>query len=218
MRNAATSGLSTRWPAVERQQMRYASHSCNPARALTRPKGSKTGSVPTCLIAAPAGPHTGRLVMASDWAVVAVGAITGATGFLGSLLVSRTTNRAAQLKVEGDMKQLEERSKADMEQLKENSDRRNYADRMVRFASFQMHKRAVYSDLLGAGQATSADGAPSAWSEQLARALIVAEPSLRNHLMQLDNPDLPLRDAELTNLVEAMQTDVNTQPKFPKSQ
>ncbi|MEU2207576.1 hypothetical protein AB0B95_10570 [Streptomyces hygroscopicus] len=130
--------------------------------------------------------------MALDWAAVAVGGITAVAGISGSLILAWTTRRTAEQRVKADLMQGE----------------------FTRFAVFQMHKRAVYSDLLKAGQDTSqgsADGVPSEWSKERARALVVAQKPLRVKLMELTDAELPLRDEQLTDLVVAMREDVDTQ-------
>ncbi|MEV7442918.1 hypothetical protein AB0O22_17485 [Streptomyces sp. NPDC091204] len=139
--------------------------------------------------------------MASDWAIVAVAAI----GLAGSGLVAWAGRRTADKQAESAMAQLQLRVQAERKQQLE-------VDRFMRFAAFQMHKRAVYSDLLKAAQEMSQDPADhvlSEWSKERARAMVVAEEKLREHLMTLPSPSLPLPDPQLTVLVELMRADVN---------
>ncbi|MGW3653535.1 hypothetical protein [Streptomyces sp. NPDC000878] len=139
--------------------------------------------------------------MASDWVVAAAALIAGASGGFGSFITSRTTKGVAQ-----------QRAEAELEQLKETSDRQHAADRWERFAAFQMHKRAVYSPLLEAGQTASygsAAGVPNDWSKQIARALVIAEGPLREELLTLRDAELPLGKDPLESLIRAIQTDVD---------
>lgn len=141
--------------------------------------------------------------MASDWVVAATALITGAVGGFGTF----STSRAAK-------DQARQRAEAELEQLKETSKRQHHADRQERFAAFQMHKRAVYSALLEAGQAASqgsASGVPSDWSKHVARALVVAEGPLRDELLKLRDAQLPLHGDPLVDLIKKIQADVDTE-------
>ncbi|MEU5583089.1 hypothetical protein ABZ791_36450 [Streptomyces huasconensis] len=135
--------------------------------------------------------------MASDWVVAATALITGAAGSFGTFSTIRTAKDQAR-----------QRAEAELEQLKETSERQHHADRQERFAAFQMHKRAVYSALLEAGQAASQG---SDWSKHVARALVVAEGPLRGELLQLRDAQLPLHGDSLWALIEKIQADVDTE-------
>ncbi|MFE1500463.1 hypothetical protein ACFW89_36045 [Streptomyces albidoflavus] len=152
--------------------------------------------------------------MASDWVVAATALITGAVGVVGTFSTSRTAKDQAKQRAEAELEQLLQRAEAELEQLKETSKRQHHADRQERFAAFQMHKRAVYSALLEAGQAasqSSVSGAPSDWSKHVARALVLAEGPLRDGLLTLRDDQLPLHADQLRALIEKIQADVDTE-------
>jgi hypothetical protein len=150
--------------------------------------------------------------------------IIGAFGFVGtvtgSVLLFFNGRRNTDKQITAAEAHLDKRLVAEKEHLEirvtAERNRQIEADQWTRNAAWHMHKRAVYSDLVKAAQEMSRDETDDAqreWSKERARALIVAEDELREHLMKLASPSLPLPNPELETLVQMMRDDVHPPKK-----
>ncbi|HKT03474.1 MAG TPA: hypothetical protein VJT31_28435 [Rugosimonospora sp.] len=131
----------------------------------------------------------------TSWLTVAVALIAAVAGlagsFIGAYLQSRSAMAAAQQQATAAARMA----------------------RSDRFASWQMHKREVYANLLRAVQGTASssddDTLGSDLSDSIAQALVVAHKELRQHLVQIEIDARAIREPGYRrDLVERLMADV----------
>ena len=130
----------------------------------------------------------------SAWLTAVVALITAAAGLAGSFIGASLQSRAAMTAAQHQAAAAASVARTD------------------RFASWQMHKREVYANLLRGMQAAlhSADGKLGRdLNDSLAGALVVAHQELRQHLMRLEADASKIRDPGYRqDLVERLVADI----------
>jgi hypothetical protein len=139
--------------------------------------------------------HKGyKMNAVSAWLTAVVALITAAAGLAGSFIGASLQSRAA------------------MTAARHQAAAAASVARTDRFASWQMHKREVYANLLRSMQKMlhTGDGQLGRdLSESLAGALVVAHKELRQHLMRLEADVSQIRDPSYRqDLVERLMADV----------
>jgi len=130
----------------------------------------------------------------SAWLTAGVALITAVAGLTGSFIGSFMQARSAMVAAQRQAAAAAAVARSD------------------RFATWQMHKREVYANLLQVIQASARSSDQAIGSEladALARALVVAHSDLRDHLMRLEANVLLIREPDYRrDLVERLMADV----------